>query len=136
MASFSPSSLRSLRASALRPWQHRSARGGYFAKAAVFCLVVAGAVGIYFYSAGKKGPIVEDEMFHEVAVGDFIHDVVEKGEVESARNVDVMSVVRGYRDLNNFEILWVIEEGKMVEPGDVLVRLDSSALEEEAKLHQ
>ncbi len=75
-------------------------------------------------------------MFHEVAVGDFIHDVVEKGEVESARNVDVMSVVRGYRDLNNFEILWVIEEGKMVEPGDVLVRLDSSALEEEAKLQR
>ncbi|WP_165698927.1 efflux RND transporter periplasmic adaptor subunit [Bremerella volcania] len=75
-------------------------------------------------------------MFHQVAVGDFVHDVVEKGEVESARNVDVMSVVRGYRDLNNFEILWVIEEGKMVEPGDVLVRLDSSALEEEAKLQR
>lgn len=134
MASITPSLLRSLKASVLRP--RRRLRRGYFAKAAVFCLVIAGAAGAYFYTAGKKGPIVEDEMFHETAVGNFVHDVVEKGEVESARNVDVMSVVRGYRDLNNFEILWVIEEGKMVEPGDVLVRLDSSALEEEAKLQR
>ncbi|QDU77590.1 macrolide transporter subunit MacA [Bremerella volcania] len=136
MASFPSSLLRSLKIPALRPRHCRPARRGYFAKAAVVCLVIAGAAGIYFYTAGKKGPVVEDEMFHQVAVGDFVHDVVEKGEVESARNVDVMSVVRGYRDLNNFEILWVIEEGKMVEPGDVLVRLDSSALEEEAKLQR
>lgn len=136
MASFPPSSLSSLRSPASRARRCRPVRRGYFAKAAIFCLVVAGAAGVYFYASGKKGPIVEDEMFHEVTVGDFVHDVVEKGEVESARNVDVMSVVRGYRDLNNFEILWVIEEGKMVEPGDVLVRLDSSALEEEAKLQR
>lgn len=136
MASFPSSLLRSLGAPTPRSRYRRSARGGYFAKAAIVCLVVAGAAGIYFYTAGKKGPIVEDEMFHQVAVGNFVHDVVEKGEVESARNVDVMSVVRGYRDLNSFEILWVIEEGKMVEPGDVLVRLDSSALEEEAKLQR
>ncbi|WP_207398519.1 efflux RND transporter periplasmic adaptor subunit [Bremerella alba] len=100
------------------------------------CLVIAGAAGAYFYTAGDKTQIIEDEMFHQATVGNFVHDVVEKGEVESARNVDVMSVVRGYRDLNNFEILWVIEEGKMVEPGDVLVRLDSSALEEETKLQR
>lgn len=136
MASYSSSLLCSLRTTAPRLRPGRSARRGYFAKAAVVCLVIAGAAGAYFYTAGKKGPIVEDEMFHQVEVGDFVHDVVEKGEVESARNVDVMSVVRGYRDLNNFEILWVIEEGKMVEPGDVLVRLDSSALEEEAKLQR
>jgi len=136
MASYMSSLLRSARIPAPRSRHRRFAKRGYFAKAAVFCLVVAGAAGIYFYTSGKKGPIVEDEMFHQVEVGNFTHDVVEKGEVESARNVDVMSVVRGYRDLNNFEILWVIEEGKMVEPGDVLVRLDSSALEEEAKLQR
>lgn len=136
MASFSSSLLRSLRSPALRLRHRRSAKRGYFAKAAVVCLVIAGTAGVYFYTAGKKGPIAEDEMFHQVAVGNFVNDVVEKGEVESARNVDVMSVVRGYQGLNNFEILWVIEEGKMVEPGDVLVRLDSSALEEEAKLQR
>ncbi len=114
----------------------RRARRGYFAKAAVVCLVIAVAAGYYFYSNGKKAPVIEDEMFHQASLGNFVHDVVEKGEVESARNVDVMSVVRGYRDLNSFEILWVIEEGKMVEPGDVLVRLDSAALEEEAKLQR
>ncbi|MHC2069647.1 efflux RND transporter periplasmic adaptor subunit [Bremerella sp. T1] len=116
--------------------RNRRARRGYFAKAAVVCLVIAGAAGYYFYSSGKKAPVIEDEMFHQASLGNFVHDVVEKGEVESARNVDVMSVVRGYRDLNSFEILWVIEEGKMVEPGDVLVRLDSAALEEEAKLQR
>lgn len=136
MASFPSSLLRSLRTPALRSRHRRSARRGYFAKAAIVCLFIAGAAGVYFYLSGKKAPIAEDEMFHQVAVGNFVNDVVEKGEVESARNVDVMSVVRGYQGLNNFEILWVIEEGKMVEPGDVLVRLDSSALEEEAKLQR
>ncbi len=75
-------------------------------------------------------------MFKQAKIGSFVHDVTEKGEVQSARNVDVESKVRGYRSLNDFEILWVIEEGKMVEQGDVLVRLDSSALEEEAKIQQ
>jgi len=136
MASFQTSLRRSLETLAPPARPRRVRRQGYFAKAAIVCLVIAGAAGAYFYTAGGKAPVVEDEMFHQVERGNFVHDVVEKGEVESARNVDVMSVVRGYRSLNEFEILWVIEEGKMVEPGDVLVRLDSSALEEEAKIQR
>ncbi|MBI1249431.1 HlyD family efflux transporter periplasmic adaptor subunit [bacterium] len=112
-------------------------RGGYIAKAALFSLLVAGAVGGYYYFfAGSSGPVHDEEMFHTVAPGNFEHDVIEKGEVESARNVDVFSEVRSSREVNNFEILWVIDEGKQVEEGDVLVRLDSSALEEAAKLQE
>lgn len=113
-----------------------SRRRGYFAKVAVVGLAIAGAAGYFFVSTGKPKVVIDEEMFHQVEVGDFVHDVVEQGEVESARNVDVISQVRGTREANSFEILWVIEEGKIVQEGDVLVRLDSSALEEEAKLQE
>ncbi|WP_158265502.1 efflux RND transporter periplasmic adaptor subunit [Blastopirellula marina] len=103
---------------------------------AVVGLALAGAASYFFMSTGKPTVVIDDEMFHQVEVGDFIHDVVEQGEVESARNVDVISQVRGTRESNSFEILWVIEEGKVVQEGDVLVRLDSSGLDEEAKLQE
>lgn len=114
----------------------RMSRRGYFAKVAVAGLALAGAAGYFFISTGKPTVVLNEEMFHLVEVGDFVHDVVEQGEVESARNVDVISQVRGTRESKTFEILWVIEEGKVVQEGDLLVRLDSSALEEEAKLQK
>ncbi|MEW4453160.1 HlyD family efflux transporter periplasmic adaptor subunit [Bremerella sp. JC817] len=136
MASMKPSLLNTLFPRGSRTARRQSMRGGYFAKAAIVCLVIAGAAGYYYFGMAKKGSSLHGATFHEVTKGDFVHDVVEKGEVESARNVDVMSLVRSSREVNSFEILWVIEEGKQVEAGDVLVRLDSSALEEEAKLQR
>lgn len=63
-----------------------------------------------------------------VTRGPFEHDVVVQGEVESAVNVEVRCEVRS--DSGSWvRILDVIPEGTMVQPGDVLVRLDSSGLE-------
>lgn len=118
------------------PRRRSAKRGGYFAKVAVVLLAIAGGAGYYFATSGPQEIVINEEMFHQATVGDFVHDVTEQGEVESARNVDVMSIVRGTRESKTFEILWVIDEGKVVKEGDVLVRLDSSALEEEAKLQR
>ncbi len=69
-------------------------------------------------------------MFHEVAVADFIHDITERGNIESASNVEIRCEVES-RGGGGTMILELIPEGTYVNPGDVLCRLDSSALEQE-----
>jgi multidrug efflux pump subunit AcrA (membrane-fusion protein) len=75
-------------------------------------------------------------MMHRVERGLFIHDVTERGDVESASNVEIVSKVKsggrmggGGGFSGGTTILWIILEGAYVEPGDKVVELDSSALE-------
>ena len=75
-------------------------------------------------SGSDTGPV-----FHTVERGDFIHDITERGNVESASNVEIKCEVQSQGSQGTM-ILWVIEEGKHVQPGDVLVTLDSSKLED------
>lgn len=67
---------------------------------------------------------------HTVASGPFINDVVEQGEVESARNVEVRCEVKSGAGTGT-TILEVVDEGTLVKKGDVMCRLDSSAFEQE-----
>jgi multidrug efflux pump subunit AcrA (membrane-fusion protein) len=59
---------------------------------------------------------------------EFVHQVRARGELESAVNVEVKCEVRS-RSSSWVRILEVVREGTWVEPGDFLVRLDSSGLE-------
>jgi multidrug efflux pump subunit AcrA (membrane-fusion protein) len=52
--------------------------------------------------------------------------VTEDGNVESANNVDVKCEVAG-----GGTILWIVEDGKLVEKGEEIVRLDQSAIEDQ-----
>lgn len=99
-------------------------------------LAVTGGAGYWYFGTGAKADPTADVVFHTVATGPYIHDVVERGEIESGQNVEIRSEVRGYRSYNSFEIIWVVDEGTIVQEGDLLVRLDSSAMEEEEKLQQ
>ncbi|MEM8680289.1 MAG: HlyD family efflux transporter periplasmic adaptor subunit [Planctomycetota bacterium] len=67
---------------------------------------------------------------HTVQRGDFEHNVVERGEVESSANVEVRCEVKA-RGSGGIAILDVIDEGTEVQAGDVLVQLDSATLEQE-----
>lgn len=67
--------------------------------------------------------------------GPFVHQVTVKGELESSANVDVACEVRS-RSSTWIRILEVVPEGTRVEPGDFLVRLDSSLLEQERTRQQ
>lgn len=58
----------------------------------------------------------------------FLHEISAKGELESAVNIEVKCEVRSWGS-SWVRILEVIPEGTHVEPGDFLVRLDSSGLE-------
>ncbi|MEX0793045.1 MAG: efflux RND transporter periplasmic adaptor subunit [Pirellulaceae bacterium] len=111
-------------------------RQGMIGRVILVLLALAGAAGYWYFGTGAKADPTADVVFHTVASGPFIHDVVERGEIESGQNVEIRSEVQGYRSFNSFEILWVVDEGTIVQEGDLLVRLNSSAMEEEEKLQQ
>ncbi len=69
-------------------------------------------------------------MLYTVERGEFVHEIVDRGTVESANNVEVKCEVKS-KNLSGTQILWVVPEGKMVEPNEKLVELDKSALENE-----
>ena len=62
-----------------------------------------------------------DVMMYTVERKEFIHDVTERGNVESASNVEIASKVRsGGSSYSGTAILWIIEEGKEIKPEDCL----------------
>ncbi len=62
---------------------------------------------------------------HTIARGDLVVTVTEQGTLESSDNTEIKCRVRGAST-----VIWVIEGGTEVKPGDELVRLDTLALED------
>jgi len=60
----------------------------------------------------------------------FVHEVIERGEVESSSNVDIRCEVQS-RNSGGTTILEIVPEGAQVKEGEFLVRLDDSALQNE-----
>jgi len=65
-----------------------------------------------------------------VGRGELLHEVSVRGTLESAANVEVCCEVASYQS-RSVRILEVIEEGTYVKPGDVLIELDATGLEED-----
>ena len=96
-------------------------------------LLLAGGAAGWYVLANTSFSISADgsqPMFRTVERGQFVHDITERGNVESASNVEIKCDVQSQGSQGTM-ILWVIEEGKQVEPGDVLVTLESSKLEDQ-----
>jgi HlyD family secretion protein len=72
-------------------------------------------------SSRQIGP----ELTHTITRGDLVVTVTEQGTLESAINTEIKCRVRGENT-----IIWVVESGAVVEPGDELVRLDTLAIED------
>jgi multidrug efflux pump subunit AcrA (membrane-fusion protein) len=72
-------------------------------------------------SSREIGP----ELTHTITRGDLIVTVTEQGTLESAENTEIKNKVRGQST-----VIWVIEGGTEVKPGDELVRLDTLAIED------
>lgn len=95
-------------------------------------LTVLGAVGAYAYftlmpQKKETGPVV---ITRAIEKKPFKYEVVERGEVESSSNVEVRCEVKAQKS-SSITILEVVEEGKQVTEGEVLVRLDASGLEQD-----
>ncbi len=65
----------------------------------------------------------------------FVHEVVERGDIDSSSNVEVRCEVRS-RQQSGTSILEIVPEGTHVNEGDFLVRLDDSNLQNELILQQ
>lgn len=106
-------------------------RGSSIITLLIVLLVIAAGVGYAVYrwlpSKRDSGPVI---ISHVVQRGPFSYDVVERGEIESSRNVEVRCEVKAQKS-TGMTLLEVVEEGKVVVEGEVLVRLDSSGLEQD-----
>ena len=63
---------------------------------------------------------------HRVTRGDLVVSVMEHGTLESSNNTEIKCRVRG-----DNTIIWIVESGTQVKPGDELVRLDTLFIEEQ-----
>ena len=75
------------------------------------------------WSEGDAPPVTAP-----VVSASFLQEVVERGEIESSSNVEVRCEVQG-RGAAGTAIIEIVPEGKYVEKGDFLVKLDDSALQ-------
>lgn len=87
---------------------------------AVFASAVALIAGAM--SSREKGP----KFTHTITRGSLLVTVIERGLLESAENTEIKCKVGGQNT-----VIWVIENGTVVKPGDVLVRLDTRLMEEQ-----
>ncbi len=93
---------------------------------AVIAVVV---IGVLATSGYFRGPAAEEGLSTAVRTavrGDLLVTVMEDGNLESASNVDVKCQVAG-----GTSILWIVEDGAVVEKGQKIIELDASALEEQ-----
>ncbi|MEW6073942.1 MAG: HlyD family efflux transporter periplasmic adaptor subunit [Planctomycetota bacterium] len=92
----------------------------------VFVAIALAAAGWYAYSgAGIGGDAAEALKGAPVERGSLRINVVERGNLKAAKSVKLINEIEG-----RTTILWLIEEGVAVQPGDVLCQLDTSSLED------
>jgi len=70
-----------------------------------------------------------------VTSGTFVHEVTERGELESSANLEVRCEVES-RDGKGMKILQIVPEGTVVKEGDLLFKLDDSGLRSERTVQQ
>jgi len=84
------------------------------------------ALSLGVIRSGETGP----KLTHTITRGDLIVSVTQHGTLESSENTEIKCKVRG----GEIPIIWVIESGTVVDPGDELVRLGT--LEFEDRVHE
>jgi len=101
-------------------------------KRSLFFLVVFAllATGGYFGWGRLQGMVeVEPPQLVTVTRGLFVHEILDRGSIDSARNTDIRCELES-ASAGRPTIIFVIEEGTLVEEGDLLIELESSLLRE------
>lgn len=88
-------------------------------------LLAIAAGALPFLSSTISSDDDQAVMTQKVRRGDLTVTVTENGMLESSNNEEIKCLVKG-----GSTVLWVIETGTFVEPGDELVRLDTSLIED------
>jgi len=100
----------------------------------VLGIVTAIPVGAFFFVPWNTKETI-GPLTHVVERGVFTFVVTEKGEVESSSNVEIRCTVKS-KNSGGTAILEIVDEGTNVAKGDLLVRFDSSGLEDQLNLQQ
>ncbi|MEM6330680.1 MAG: HlyD family efflux transporter periplasmic adaptor subunit, partial [Planctomycetota bacterium] len=98
-------------------------------------VVIAAGGGYLALRGGPSLSGIEQAVWHEVTRGDFELVITERGEIESADDVEIRSEVKSGNHLGT-AILRIVPEGSEVKKGDFLIQLDSSLLDEDVVLQQ
>jgi multidrug resistance efflux pump len=98
-------------------WRRRLLTGAVF-------LIVASAIGAAVAWQYPRQDRVE-AITRRPVVGEFINDIVERGDVESSSNIELRCEVASSEGVRILEIL---AEGTPVSPGDTVVQLDDSTI--------
>lgn len=121
-----------------RPKLRTFSRAGfspYILLIALPLVLAIGAVAWSMFPGISWGDKETGPLTHRIERGEFIHDITERGELQSASNVEIRCEVQA-RNSAGTTILEVIPEGTYVEEGQILVRLDDSALKTEETQQQ
>lgn len=86
-------------------------------------VTVIALIGGYVYS--QRDEDTQEIITRRPIVGEFINDIVERGEVESSSNIELRCEVSSAQGVR---ILEIVDEGTPVNVGDVLVQLDDSSI--------
>jgi len=114
------------------PYRHSARRQGLsllIVIAAISAAIVFVGGGAWRYFRGSNNAAARP-IVHRVSSEPFVHDVTERGEIESSSNIEVRCEVQG-RNSAGTAIIEVVPEGTVVKKGDFLVKLDDSALQNE-----
>lgn len=109
-----------------------SPRSGLSKLQVVLALALAGGLGLVSYGFMSRPDTerVERPLTKLVSKGPFEYVVLEQGEIESSSNVEIRCEVKS-RGMSGITIIEIVPEGSIVEKGDQLVKLDSTALDQE-----
>ncbi len=86
-------------------------------------VLIAAYFGVAGTLAGKSGGSM---LTHVVKRGEMLVTITDDGTLESAHNIDIRCEVAG-----GTSILWIVEDGKEVQQGELLARLDSAQIEDQ-----
>ena len=107
--------------------QSTNPRRAWWVRAIAAVVIVAVVATAASFMLGARSPEeVEPKLLHTLARRNLDVTVTEQGTLESSNNTEVRCKVRGA----NSTIVWIIENGTEVKPDDVLVRLDTSTIED------
>ena len=105
---------------------------GFVSAKALIGIACAGVIPFAWWmldsSSSADGEI--EPLFEKVIRGEFKLEFTEPGEIESAENVEILCEVKS-RSSSGVNILEIVEEGRVVEKGDFLVRLDDAVLQKD-----
>jgi RND family efflux transporter MFP subunit len=105
---------------------------GFVSTKTLMGIAGAGVLSLLWWISGDEDSLDAEiqPLFEEVKVSNFVLEFVEPGEIESAENIEIKSEVRS-RSSSGTAILEIVPEGKVVEKGDFLVRLDDASLQKD-----